>query len=143
MGIFNIFKKLIGREETVSRPPKAPTVYDFSSKPVEDLDSFEGTAEQYFTWIFSYYFPHLQVQKKAIAATNGSWSYGEMPASFIFSQEDKVVLVVILCHGQEYRRAAIRHTVEEYESMGIPVQRYYSNFLNDSNYVVERMKSAL
>lgn len=143
MAIFGIFKKLFGGSQQVPVQKKAPTVYDYSAAPVEDLDSFEGTAERYFTWIFSYYFPHLEIGRKTLPAGTNSCNYSDEPIVFTLSQEGKPVLVIILCHGQEYRRACIRHTVEHYETLGIPVQRYYTNFCNESSYVVDRMKSAL
>ena len=46
MAIFGIFKKLFGGSQQVPVQKKAPTVYDYSAAPVEDLDSFDGTAEK-------------------------------------------------------------------------------------------------
>ena len=143
MAVFGIFKKLFGGSQQEPVPQKAPTVYDFNAAPVENLYCFEGTEERYFTWIFSYYFPHLEIERKTLPAGTSSCNYSDEPIVFTFSQDEKPVRVVILCHAQEYRRACIRHTVEHYESLGIPVQRYYTNFRNDSSYVVDRMKSAL
>jgi len=143
MALLNTLKKLICGNQKVPEPPKAPKVYDFSSAPVDDLYDFEGTPERYFTWIFSYYFSQLEIEKTTLPASTGSYRHDTEPIVFKLSRDSKPVLIVILCHGQEYRRACIRQTVAHYQSQGIPVQRYYTDFRNECTYVVERMKSAL
>lgn len=143
MGIFNIFKKSAGGKQNLPKTPKAPAVYDFSSNPVKDLYAFNGVKERYFTWIFSYYFPQLEIGRKTLPASTNACTFSDEPVVFTLSREGTPVLVVILCHGQEYRRACIRQTADHYQSLGIPVQRYYTNFRNKSTYVVDRIKSVL
>lgn len=66
-----------------------------------------------------------------------------VPASFLLLRENKPLLAIILCGSQRYKRKKILNTMEACEQLGIAVQRYFVEFANDEDYVVDRVKSAL
>ena len=68
---------------------------------------------------------------------------GYIPLSFVLYQGGKAKLAIILCPKNSYDHRSIRNTIALCEKSGIPCQRYFNEFRNDSVYVRDRISKAL
>ncbi len=113
-----------------------------ASRPQSGVDAyaFRGPVDQYFSMIFCNYFPEYTVQRNV---RMNLASEAHVPVTFLLSRNGQHKLAIILCHSQEYNKLAIRNTMAACQALGIPVQRYFTDFRNDCNYVRSRMGQAL
>lgn len=103
----------------------------------------EGSKSTYggtdFMAILSENFPGYEVRQNVPmpGSQNG------VPVSYLLSFGGRPVLAIILCSSREYDRSWITATMTACQRQGIPVQRYYREFRNDPDYVVQRIRRAL
>lgn len=107
--------------------------------PANDCYGYNGTTQEYFDELLSGTFSEYQIMKD-VKLSIGTPS---APVSYLFTQNNRPLLAVILCHSQKYNTKEIRTTIQACESRGIPVQRYFEDFRNKSDYVCERIRSVL
>lgn len=122
MGLFDFIKKRVRKE------------------PGNDLYAFRGTPKEYFAELFAEFFPEYTVQCNVRLT---SLLNEGVPVSFLLCRDGQRKLAVILCHSQDYEQKKITNTIAACQALGIPVQRYYTNFRNKSSYVRDRAGKAL
>lgn len=107
--------------------------------PANDCYFYNGTTEEYFDELFSGIFSEYQIMKDVKLSIGAPAA----PVSYLFTKNNRPLLAVILCHSQKYNTKEIRTTMQACETRGIPVQRYFEDFRNKSDYVCERIRSVL
>lgn len=157
MALFDFLKKVQKAVETVSsaaeqiqgfnasrqQPKPAPTqvrtpAYVPPGVPAEDCYCFEGPAEEYFFQTLTASFPHIRIfRNERLAGPT------DIPVSFLLYQDGQPKLAIVLCGSQEYRNRRVQNTVNACIARRIPVQRYFWDFRNKADYVVNRVASAL
>jgi hypothetical protein len=123
------------------------TVYGTQVKHLKNVKyltapaALSGSLEEegYFMQIITSNFKNLTVKRNVRITPQGSSG----PASFVLFKNKKPVLAIILCSSRVYNMPKIENTMEACKKQGIPVQRYFTEFENDKEYVVNRIKSAL
>lgn len=123
------------------------TVYGTQVKHLKNVKyltapaALSGSLEEevYFMQIITSNFKNLTVKRNVRITPQGS----SVPASFVLFKNKKPVLAIILCSSRVYNMPKIENTMEACKKQGIPVQRYFTEFENDKEYVVNRIKSAL
>jgi hypothetical protein len=103
--------------------------------------ALSGSLEEeiYFTQLITTHFKGYTL-KRNIRITTKTPS---VPASYVLYKSKKPVLAIILCSSRIYNMPKIENTMEACKKQGIPVQRYFTEFENDKEYVINRIKSAL
>ena len=95
--------------------------------------------EEYFARILASCFKDCTV-KRNICVTEEKPS---VPVTFMLYKKDKPVLAIILCSSRVYDHRKIRNTMRACEKHRIKVQRYFAEFENDREYVIQRIRKAL
>lgn len=105
-----------------------------------DCYSFKGSPKAYFAKLFAEHFPECTVEENV--RMNPS-SEDAVPVSFMLYKDGRQRLAVILCDSQEYKCSQILNTIRACEALGIPAQRYFTDFRNELNYVRKRVGEVL
>lgn len=105
-----------------------------------DCYSFKGSPEKYFEKLFAEHFPEYTIERNVRMNLS---SEDAVPVSFLLCKDGRQRLAVILCNSQEYKRSCIMNTIRACEALGIPTQRYFTDFRNELNYVCQRVGQAL
>lgn len=130
MGLFDLFKK---KRTAASAPVHIP-----QGAPSADCYSYRGSVDEYFARIFAGCFPELRVfRDERLAGPD------DIPVTFLLYRDGAPKLAVILCDSQEYDRRRITNTMDACKERNIPVQRYFRNFRNNAQYVIDRVSKAL
>lgn len=66
-----------------------------------------------------------------------------VPVTFMMYKKNKPVLAIILCSSRVYAHKKIRNTIRACEKHRIKTQRYFAEFENDREYVIDRIRKAL
>ena len=106
--------------------------------PAKDAYSYRGRPEAYFQSLLTNCFPEYTVSLNHPIAPAPA-----VPVTFMLTQGGVPRLAIILCGSSEYRTRKIQASVDACQQLRIPVQRYYREFRNDSNYVIRRVRSGL
>ena len=103
--------------------------------------ALSGSVEEevYFMKIITSNFKSLTVKRNVKVSTKEQ----SVPISYMLYKNKKPVLAIILCSSRIYDLPKIKNAMEACKKQGIPVQRYFTEFENDKEYVINRIKSAL
>lgn len=95
--------------------------------------------EEYFARLLSSCFKDCSV-KRNICVTDEKPA---VPVTFMLYKKNKPVLAIILCSSRVYDHRKILNTMRACEKHHIKVQRYFAEFENDREYVIQRIRKAL
>jgi len=95
--------------------------------------------EVYFAEILKNHFREYTVKRNVKI----SRKMPAVPASFVLYKKERPVLAIILCSSRVYNYDKIENTMEACKQQKIPVQRYFTEFENDKEYVIKRIKKEL
>jgi hypothetical protein len=129
------------RQQSNSRLETAAD-YIPAGAPAKDAYSYRGRGiyrvENYFQELLINCFPEYTISVNHSIAPSPA-----VPVTFMLLQGGIPRLAIIVCGSNEYRTRRIQATVDACRQLRIPVQRYYREFRNDSNYVIQRVQSGL
>lgn len=108
--------------------------------PAADGYAFNGPVGQYFAQILANRFPQYTVWPSVRLNPN---SQDSVPVTFMVCAGSRPVLAIIICSSRAWESAPIVSTIQQCQKSGIPVQRYYYNFRNEANYVINRLGQVL
>lgn len=108
--------------------------------PAADGYAYNGPVGQYFAQILANCFPQYTVWPNVRLNPN---SRDSVPVTFMVCAGSRPVLGIIICSSKAWESDPIMNTIQQCQKSGIPVQRYYYNFRNEANYVINRLSKVL
>ncbi|MDD3401267.1 MAG: hypothetical protein PHT58_06550 [Eubacteriales bacterium] len=101
-----------------------------------------GTA--YFAAILRSNFPQYMVHQNVPASRLGLDAVGnEKPYDFVLYGNDDIAGVIMLTEHNRDRNMAFRNAKGAAQDAGIPFINFYKHYPNESDYVIERIRSYL
>lgn len=138
MALFDFFKK--------SSEPTYTRSYSTDNEPLIDAYAYSKDPYEYFEKIFEVYFPDYTVGRNVELLYKPTY---KVYVPYVLYYQNRPVLGIIMCStldlGDEplYDDYEVQHIMETCERNGFQAQRYFLQFRNEVNYVVNRMTKAI
>lgn len=95
--------------------------------------------ETYFAGILKTHFKEYTVKRNVKISMKSP----AVPATFVLYKKERPVLAIILCSSRVYNYDKIENTMEACKQQKIPIQRYFTEFENEKEYVIKRIRKEL
>lgn len=122
--------------------PFAPLPEDYP----QQLSDFSGSPQEYFTGICKAAFPGFAVEENVSVKTlfgDTAESRGCRPISILLRRNGVPMLAIILCPADEGNLPDIVNTMTLCQINQLPCHRYFTDWRNRSEFVVERIREVL
>lgn len=106
--------------------------------PAVSAYNYPGTAEEYFSQIFSDQFAEYEIRR------NMTHEGLKIPANYLLCREGTPVLAVFLVHSKDGKsRYQLKKAAELLGREGVRCTHFYEDYRNDEVYVLKRVQDAL